>query len=157
MGAGCAGRLAWADLHGENTCFSGLGGVNCQRVVNNLGTATLRAGYAWDRALAYVKGGAAWVGTTYDINANTGVLVLGYGSTKVTRGGWTVGGGIEYALTDHWTTSIEFDHVDIAGTVVPFPTVAVINAQSIAVKQWIDTLKVGVNYRFGADNVVAKY
>jgi hypothetical protein len=35
--------------------------------------------------------------------------------------------------------------------------VAVINAQSIAVKQWIDTLKVGVNYRFGADNVVAKY
>jgi opacity protein-like surface antigen len=154
---GVQADYAWADLHGENTCFSGLGGVNCQRVVNNLGTATVRVGYAWDRALAYVKGGGAWVGTTYDINANTGVLALGYGSTKVTRGGWTVGGGVEYALTDNWTTTVEYDHVDISSSTVPFPTVAVINAQSIAVKQWIDMLKVGVNYRFGPASVVAKY
>jgi hypothetical protein len=38
-----------ADLRGENTCFSGLVGLNCQRVVDALGTVAGRLGYAWDR------------------------------------------------------------------------------------------------------------
>ncbi|MGA8324415.1 MAG: hypothetical protein WB774_27195 [Xanthobacteraceae bacterium] len=31
---------------------------------------------------------------------------------------------------------------------VPFPSVATINTQHIGVSQWVDTLKLGVNYRF---------
>ena len=136
-----------ADLRGENTCFSGLVGLNCQRIVASLGSVTGRLGYAWDRSLAYVKAGGAWTNSTYNLNGNTSVLALGTGSTGVTAWGWTAGGGIEYALTNAWTARLEYDHIDIAGTNVPFPTVALVNAQNISVRQWIDVVKLGVNYK----------
>ena len=136
-----------ADLRGENTCFSGLVGLNCQRIVDALGTVAGRLGYAWDRSLAYVKGGGAWTSSTYNINGNTSVLTLGTGSTGITAWGWTVGGGIEYALTNNWTARIEYDHIEVPSTVVPFPTVALVNAQTISVRQWIDTVKLGVSYK----------
>ncbi|HXX02917.1 MAG TPA: outer membrane beta-barrel protein [Xanthobacteraceae bacterium] len=146
--AGIQADASAADLRGENTCFSGLGGVNCQHVVDVLATLTGRLGFAWDRSLAYVKGGGAWVDTTYTVMGDTGLLTLGSASTAADSFGWTVGGGLEYALTNHWTTFMEYDHIGFAGTTVPFPTVAVVNAQNINVRQAIDLFKVGVNYRF---------
>ncbi len=149
-----------ADLRGENTCFSGLGGVNCQRTVNALGTLTGRLGFAWDRSLLYVKGGGALTNTTYGLNANTNALALGTGTTHVNEGGWTVGGGIEYALNKNWSTLAEFDHIGMASTTVPFPTVGVINGQNIAVRQDIEIFKLGVNYKFDFAEpvpIIAKY
>jgi opacity protein-like surface antigen len=137
-----------ANLRGENTCFSGLGGINCQHTVDALGTLTGRFGYAWDRSLAYVKGGGAWTETTYDLLGDTSALALGAGSTNLNIWGWTVGGGIEYALTNHWTALAEYDHIGLPTTAVGFPAVAVINAQTISVKQTIDLFKLGVNYKF---------
>ena len=145
-----------AHLRGENTCFSGLGGVNCQTVVNALGAATARVGYAWDRSLAYVKGGYAWVNSTYDVNGNTGALALGYGSTKVTAGGWTVGTGVEYALTNSWATFVEYDHIGLGNKAVAFPTVAVINAQPLTVRQSVDLIKLGVNYHFNVASLIPR-
>jgi opacity protein-like surface antigen len=138
-----------ADLRGENTCFSGIGGINCGRVVNSLGTITGRVGYAWGRSLAYVKAGGARTNTTYNLYANTnGALALGSGSATMTTWGWTVGGGVEYALSDNWSTMFEYDHIDVPTTTVPFPTVALISAQNISVGGGINVVKVGVNYRF---------
>ena len=144
-------------IRGENTCFSGLGGINCERYINALGTLTSRAGYAWDRSLAYVKGGAAWTNTTYGLNANTQLVTLGTGTTSVTVWGWTAGGGVEYALTDAWTALLEYDRIEMPNRTVAFPTVAVINAQSIAMRQWIDVVKLGVNYKFDWGSVLATY
>ena len=147
-----------ADLRGENTCFSGLGGVNCQRVVNGLGSLTGRLGYSWDRSLLYVKGGGAWSNTTYSINANTGVLALGAGNTNVTAGGFTVGAGLEYALNAKWSSKLEYDYLNFAGHNVTFPAVAVIGAQAINAKQDLHVVKLGVNYKLDwANPVVAKY
>lgn len=137
-----------ADMRGENTCFSGLGGVNCQHTVNSLGTITGRVGYAWDRSLAYVKGGGAWTDTTYNLLGDTNALALGTGSTNLTAWGWTLGGGLEYALTNHWTTLAEYDHIGMGSVTVPFPNVAVVNTQNISVKQTVDLVKLGVNYKF---------
>ena len=153
---GVAADASAADLRGENTCFSGLGGTNCQRVVNALGAVTGRVGYAFDRSLAYAKGGAAWTRTTYEPNGNTGALTLGSGSTGLTSWGWTAGGGIEYALTSNWTTFLEYDRIGLSGANVPFPTVAVINAQAISVRQQIDVVKLGVNYKFDWGTIVAQ-
>jgi opacity protein-like surface antigen len=61
---------------------------------------------------------------------------------------WMVGGGIEYALANGWTSRLEYDHIETPGTSVPFPTVALINIQDISVRKWIDVVKLGVNYRF---------
>jgi opacity protein-like surface antigen len=147
-----------ADLHGENTCFSGLGGVNCQRVVNALGTLAGRVGYGWNRSLVYVKSGGAWANTAYSLNANTNALTLGSGTTRVNEGGWTIGGGIEYAFTDHWTVLAEYDHIGMPGRSVSFPTIA--DGTTISVRQSIEIFKLGMNYKFdfaGPAQVVAKY
>jgi opacity protein-like surface antigen len=135
-------------MRGENTCFTGLGGVDCQHVVNSLGTITGRIGYAWDRSFAYAKGGGAWVDTTYNLFADTERANRGTGSTALDIWGWTLGGGIEYALTNHWTAFTEYDHIGLPSMPVPFPTVAVINTQTIRANQSVDLFKVGVNYKF---------
>jgi opacity protein-like surface antigen len=137
-----------ANLRGENTCFTGLGGINCQHNVSALGTVTGRVGYAWDRSLVYVKGGGAWTATAYDLLGNTNILTLGTGSATLDTWGWTVGGGIEYALTNHWTALVEYDHIGLPATVVAFPTVATIDTATISVRQTVDLFKLGVNYKF---------
>jgi hypothetical protein len=91
---GVQGDISAADLRGENTCFSGLGGINCMRVVNAIGTVTGRLGFARDRSLLYAKAGAAWADTTYSLFGNTSVLALGTGDTRLTSGGWVAGAGI---------------------------------------------------------------
>jgi opacity protein-like surface antigen len=137
-----------ADITGQNSCFTGLGGVLCGRIINALGTLTGRVGYAWDRSLTYVKGGGAWIDTTYSVFGDTIALTLGGGSTTLINLGWTVGAGAEYAITNRWTTFAEYDHIGAPSASPSFPAVATINAASIAVKQSVDLFKVGVNYKF---------
>ena len=76
---GVESSLSAADLRGENTCFSGLGGVNCQSAIDAIGTAMGRVGVTWDRSLIYVKAGGAWANTNYSLLGNTGALSLGTG------------------------------------------------------------------------------
>jgi opacity protein-like surface antigen len=135
-------------MRGENTCFIGLGGVDCQHVVSSIAAIAGRVGYAWDRSLAYVKGGGAWTETTYNLFADTFMANLGTGSTTLDTSGWTLGAGIEYAFTEHWTALAEYDHIGFPSTTVPFPTVAAINTQTISVKQSVNLFKVGANYKF---------
>jgi opacity protein-like surface antigen len=136
------------DLIGSGTCFSGLGGINCQRAVSALGTLTGRAGYAWGRSLAYAKAGGALIATNYGLNGNTGAISLGTGTSGGIAWGWTAGGGFEYALTDCWSTMLEYDYVGVSNTSPVFPTVAVVNANNTTIQQGINTVKLGVNYRF---------
>lgn len=138
-----------ADLRGDNTCFSGLGGINCEHVVKDVSAISGRLGYAWNRTLVYAKGGGAWAGTTYNLNGNTGAVALGTGSTAATESGLEAGVGLEYAVTTHWSTSFEYDHINFNRFTVPFPTVALVNAQNITVAQSVDLFKLGLNYRFG--------
>ncbi len=145
---GVEADAAAANMHGENTCFSGLGGINCQHAINTLGAITGRVGFAWDRALAYAKGGGAWTDTSYNLLGNTIALALGSGGTTLDRWGWTVGGGIEYALGNHWSALAEYDHIGVPTATVPFPGVAVINTQPIGVRQSVNLFKLGVNYKF---------
>jgi hypothetical protein len=77
-----------AGIAGQNSCFTGLGGVLCGRYINTLATVTGRVGYAWDRSLVYVKGGGGWVDTAYTIFGNTNALTLGTGSTTLHSWGW---------------------------------------------------------------------
>jgi hypothetical protein len=71
--------------------------------------------------------------------------VLALGATTVAAWGSMVGGGIEYALANGWTARLEYDHIEIPGTSVPFPTIALINSQHISARQWIGVVKFGVN------------
>jgi len=65
-----------------------------QTQLKSLGSVTGRVGYSWDRFLAYVKAGGAWLQTSYTLQ-NAGVAIA---TASSTQSGWTVGVGGEYAF-----------------------------------------------------------
>jgi opacity protein-like surface antigen/outer membrane protease len=144
---GLEGQASYTTLRGDNTCFSGLGGINCEHVVNVLATLAGRAGFAWDRSLFYLKGGGAWTNTTYNLDGNTFALSLGQASSHIDTLGWVAGIGLEYAITDHWTTRFEYDHIGLGNVTPSFPTFPIVNTQRMGISQSVDTLELGVNYK----------
>jgi outer membrane immunogenic protein len=74
------------------------------------GTIRARAGVAFDRALVYGTGGFAYG----DIGGNRGYdTLLGYHSGDEINWGWTLGGGVEYAITNNFTAKVEGLYVDL--------------------------------------------
>jgi outer membrane immunogenic protein len=74
------------------------------------GTIRARLGVALDRALVYGTGGFAYG----DVGGNKGYdTVLGSHRDNSTNGGWTLGGGVEYAVTDNFTAKVEGLYVDL--------------------------------------------
>ena len=78
-----------------------------------------RIGYAFCRWLPYVTGGAAVGNLDY-----TQVIIfrpVSPGETEAGHGedtnlGWMVGGGLEYALTKHWSLRADYKYVDLGHT-----------------------------------------
>jgi outer membrane immunogenic protein len=76
-----------------------------------------RLGYAADRALFYVTGGAAYVSNESSI-PTTNVSIGGDG----TRWGWTAGGGLDFAITNNWFTGIEYRYSQYENKTLIYPT-----------------------------------
>ncbi|CAL8973684.1 hypothetical protein RHODGE_RHODGE_00883 [Rhodoplanes serenus] len=119
------------------------------------GMVTGRLGFAWDRALLYVKGGAAFV------DVETAIVQPGAfaASTSETKATWTVGGGIEYALDFNWSIKAEYMYIGLNETyTVSGPVVGGGIANWDHDVPGIHTAKVGINYRFGGGApVMARY
>ncbi|EJW09252.1 putative outer membrane protein [Rhodovulum sp. PH10] len=107
---------------------------------------TGRLGYSFDRAMIYVKGGAAFVDVESGI---TGVTTTGVGyaaSIDDTVTTWTVGGGIEWAFDPNWSIKAEYMYIALDETQTNFvPGIGTWNTEY----DGIHTAKVGLNYRFG--------
>lgn len=105
--------------------------------------ATLRArfGYAFDRSLVYVTGGAFGANFRSTVSRPaTGMFSTDTG----TQWGWTVGGGWEYGFTPNWSVKAEYLHFD-AGTK------SIITNQCgcvFSINNSGDLVRLGVNYRF---------
>ena len=104
--------------------------------------------------LLYAKGGGAWAHDRFwtSIGGPAGQ------SRTDTRLGGMVGVGIEYAFRENWSVKLEYDHLDF-GTrrETLLPVVVGVLPFQYDISQRIDLVKVGLNYRFGAPAVVAKY
>ena len=75
------------------------------------GTVTGRLGIACDRVLLYAKGGLAY--TNLSLGVKDSVPILTTDATKrVTYAGWTMGGGIEYAISQNWLIKSEYQFMD---------------------------------------------
>jgi outer membrane immunogenic protein len=117
------------------------------------------------RTLLYVRGGVAWVKDRWQAN-DVDQLSLGGGpetsTLTYTKTGWTIGGGVEYAIAPNWSVFAEFNHYDF-GTKQLFHFAAssgTTRSFDINTTQRIESVKVGVNYRFNfgkAAPVVARY
>jgi outer membrane immunogenic protein len=131
---------------------------------NFLATLRPRLGAAFDHSLLYITGGLA-VGTvkTTDSMTTFGGTVFESTGNTATRIGWVAGGGFEYAFTDNWSAKVEALHVDLGGTYdtgIPCAAGCAAGAATDIVvhHKYTDNIaRFGINYRFGAAPVVAKY
>jgi outer membrane immunogenic protein len=116
--------------------------------LKSLGSVTGRFGHAWDRFLGYVKAGAAWETSSYDL------FVAGAVAATATehRHGWTVGIGGEYAFLDWLSGFIEYDYYGFGNATNVFLCGACGLAATTApfgIRTTINVLRAGLNFRFG--------
>src|SRR5207253_11429745 len=83
-------------------------------------TVAPHIGYAFGRWLPYVTGGLAVGDLEFDQEiAFRGAGVFGRGAGKEggqeteTNCGWMVGGGLQYALTNHWSVRGQYQYIDL--------------------------------------------
>jgi outer membrane immunogenic protein len=108
------------------------------------GSVRGRLGYAVDRALFYVAGGAAFVSSKTSI-PTTGISIGG----DDTRVGWTVGAGIDYAFTNNWFTGVEYRYSQFESKSFVYP-IPVLNLGTIGLKQDLSNNQVmaRIGYKF---------
>lgn len=89
-----------------------LGGLTITNSVSTDWLATFRGrlGLTFDRWLVYATGGAALTDMSYTQSARGLPAGAAFGSSEVsdTKWGWTVGGGLEYALGNGWSVKGEY-------------------------------------------------
>jgi outer membrane immunogenic protein len=108
------------------------------------GSVRGRLGYAADRILIYLAGGAAFLSNETSI-PTTGISFGG----DDTRVGWTAGGGIDYAFTNNWFTGLEYRYSQFQSKSFIYP-IPVLNLGLIGLKQELSNnqINVRVGYKF---------
>jgi outer membrane immunogenic protein len=99
---GLEGDIDWANINGTTNNGCPLG---CKTRDDWLSTVRGRLGYAADRFMPFITGGAAFG----DIKTSTPGFV---GATS-DRAGWTVGAGLEFAFAPNWTAKAEYLYVNL--------------------------------------------
>ena len=131
--------LSWTDKSGSAHDFSP--GTATNTITERwLDTLRGRIGYAWDRALIYGTGGAAFASTDEHLcSPSAGCFT----QSGVSRTGWVAGGGVEWAFAHSWSAKAEYLHVDFgsadySSSPVPF------DHRSVSLTD--DIARVGLNY-----------
>ena len=141
----------WADFSGSNASSQFFGQTN-QTKIDGLGLFTGQIGYAWDRALLYVKGGAAVTDNKYTAISTLPPLI-GIDTANETRWGAAVGVGFEYAFAQNWSLGFEYNHLFMGNNDVSSPTGFLITDH---ISENVDLFTARINYKFGGP-VVARY
>jgi outer membrane immunogenic protein len=131
---GLEGDIDWSNIKGNTFTACTLG---CQTENTWLGTVRGRIGYAFDRFMPYVTGGFAFG----DVKATT----PGFIGASDTRTGWTLGGGLEFALAGNWTVKAEYLYVDLGNFNCGLNCGAT-TPDNVSFKSNI--VRAGLNYRF---------
>jgi len=138
---GAEGDFSWTDLKG-----SGLDSLGDTISTNTEWTSTItgRIGAAFDRLLVYGKGGLALAEDQSSLTDLGGNIA----TTSFVRTGWTVGGGLEYALSENWSARIEYDYLGFGSQPLNFTTPLLGPVTSNASLD-VQEVKAGINFRFG--------
>ncbi|MGH6735546.1 MAG: outer membrane beta-barrel protein [Methyloceanibacter sp.] len=167
-GAGLLGfeaDISFADLDGTNTCFAFSGNyisANCRAEIDALGTIAGRLGWILPsdgRTLLFGKAGLAWAHGDIDAKPNGGLGLPGTSDDGVTWG-WTVGAGVERAITPRWTAKAEYGFLsfdeDFAApssrfqSAPPLGPLAAFPGSRTDLSQNLHQFKLGMNYKLGA-------
>jgi outer membrane immunogenic protein len=121
-----------------------VGGLQGTANTHWITTVAARFGFADNNWLYYGKAGGGWA----DNSATLTSLINGTQvSSSNTNGGWLLGAGIEWAFAPQWSAKLEYNYLGLNSWTVN-STLFVPNADRFSVSRNIQTLMVGVNYRF---------
>jgi outer membrane immunogenic protein len=130
---GAEADIDWASISGTTTTAACPAG--CKTGDSWLSTVRGRIGYAADRFLPFVTGGAA----LGNINATTNGL-----TTSASNAGWTIGAGLEFAVTPNWSAKAEYLYVSLGKFNCGFNCGAPTDNVSFSA----NLVRGGINYRF---------
>lgn len=130
--AGLETDFDWSGIGGRRGAQAGLPAVRAD--LNWVGTVRGRIGYAMDRVLFYGTGGLAY--------GNERVRFAGLGSDDKTPVGWTVGGGVEFAVWQNLTAKIEYRYTDLGRDRFTVP------GATMRAGYRGSTILAGINYKF---------
>ena len=169
----------WSDINGSSSVGGLIAGVvpfsvTAEDRVKWFGTVRARLGYLpVDKLLAYVTGGFAYgrvqqaatyvnnsagvffsSSGSYSFQCNSGQTCLA-GSSSTTATGWTLGGGLEYAIWQRWTLRAEYLHISLSSRSVTETALMIGNPGDVAPsfnanfsRTTFNVTRVGANYRF---------
>lgn len=137
---GVEGDIGLNGQSGDTTCTGSA--ATCASDYDWNGTLRARVGYAFDPVLVYATGGLA----VARINTTTSPAAGGTsGSFSDTYAGWTVGAGVEAAVTEQLSAKVEYAYSDFGDRTAPAGT---LNTTSTTVSPTSHAIKAGLNFRF---------
>jgi outer membrane immunogenic protein len=128
----------------NGSSLDGTGGPTYRHTTDIAWLASLRTrfGVAADNWLFYATGGVALANADYSVALAGSAPFHRHSKTHV---GWTLGAGIEYAVTSKLTTRIEYRYADFGSTRDVDTSVNSIEQLNLTVH----AVRLGVSYRFG--------
>lgn len=130
---------AFADIEESATATIGGVAVTASSSVDYIGSFRGRVGYAWDRTLLYVTGGLGWASNEISTDVAFGGLTASVSESN-THFGYVLGAGVEYAFSGPWSLKGEYLYYGLGNE----------SYSGIDADLNIHTVKLGLNYRFGA-------
>jgi outer membrane immunogenic protein len=132
--------------------------VNGKASLTWLGTTRGRVGFVAtpdNRLMIYATGGVAYGGGSSNFSAFDSTQgALWTGSPSSTRVGWTIGGGVEYAITNNITIRGEYLYADLGSnnftSIGNGPVTAFFNSATVTghIDYNASIFRAGVNYKF---------
>jgi high affinity Mn2+ porin len=122
-----------------------IGPATLSETALSFGTVRGRIGYAPGSWLFYATGGFAW---TYNQQTLTQNASGGSEAPFLWRFGWAAGAGVEVPIAPSWTARAEYLWTGYPTTSVSYPFLG----QRISSDFSLQELRIGLNYRFGADS-----
>jgi outer membrane immunogenic protein len=110
-----------------------------------LPSVTVRLGYAIDNVLLYAKGGVALAGDKYDVTGSFQGAPFAFEGLD-NRLGWTVGGGVDWAFSHHWSVNLEYDYYQFGHSNVLMSDPINTFAGIVNVRQNVQVVKAGLNF-----------
>ncbi|MGE0239416.1 MAG: outer membrane protein [Parvibaculaceae bacterium] len=145
---GVEGDGEFADIDGHTDVLEGGDPPpgRLEQEIDWLASLRLRAGFAMDRALIYATGGLAVGGVEFSIIDENGVE---FADKHKTAWGWTIGGGLDVALTDELSGRIEYRYTDLGdiGADASDEEGTEISAET---ETTFHAIRIGLSWHFGA-------
>jgi outer membrane immunogenic protein len=163
---GTESDIQWSGISGGLSCTAdcdptqgfGNSAVITQQRVAWFGTARGRVGWVDGRALYYATGGLAFGEINSSVTGQFDILpsptISGTQQFNELKAGWTVGGGLETAIDEHWSIKAEYLYLDfghVSGAFVvnttPLPFFVAPSSVTYNSDPRLHVFRFGLNYK----------